>query len=240
MVRLAVNLDAMLQRPVPRGTSLDPWLDDAVGAATLAESGGADAIAFRVGRRITAEEAEAIRRVRDTIATRVCLRVSDPSAAEAALDLEPARLAIEASARFFSCREPWSDVVREAHRRGVSVAAGATRGEAVAAMDESGAAAIELALGAGAWDGAESERAAAVAREFGLEVGGVADEVDFDTIADFVGIREISWIEVGTCLVTRAILVGMARATTELRYLVNRSRSLEPCSRATSPGARAS
>lgn len=226
MVRLAVNLDAMLGRIALRSRSSESALDDLVGAASLAELGGADAIALALRGQVAPEIRDALRCVRDAIATKLCLRVHDPEAAAAAIEVGPATLVIEA--RHF-------ELFRESARaRDISVFASGVADTDLVLLRDRGVDGIEVGRTEVEEDRSGFEAMADRANELGLAVAIDAAEADFDTIAGLVGIRAVSRIEVGAALVTRAILVGMARATTELRYLVNRSRSLEPRGRVSS------
>lgn len=235
MIRLGVNVDHVAT--VRQARLID--LPDPVEAALLAESAGADGITvhLREDRRHIQERDVAM--LRERLKTMLNLEMASTIAmTERALEFKPDQVCMVPERREELTTEGGLDVkanlqqISDATARlesaGIRVSLFVDPDERqIEASREVGASSIELHTGS--YSNASTMRAPAeldaiargarFAAALGLEVH-AGHGLNLANVQPVAAIREIVELNIGHCIIARAIMVGMARAVAEMKQLM--------------------
>lgn len=244
MIHLGVNLDHIATVREARRT-VEP---DPIRAAVLAELGGADNITVHLREDRRHIQERDVRLLRETISTRLNLEMAvDPEVLAIATEVRPKSACIVPERREELTTEgglrvdPDDDGLRRCvdalHEAGIAVALFV---EPEAGILEScrtvGADAVELHTGtwAEAWiahrrgrgDAAEVDRqlhrledAAAAAAELRLELH-AGHGIAYDNVGELLHLPLLRELNIGHSIVSRAVLVGLERAVSEMKALL--------------------
>lgn len=239
-MRLFINIDHVATVRQARLTD-EP---DPVRAAVLAELGGADGITVHLREDRRHIQDRDVRLLLQTVRTGVNLELAAASEVlERALEWRPAQATLVPERRAEvttegglslddSGRASLLAATRRLREAGIRVSLFVDPdAEAVRASAELGADAVELHTGEFAnTHGAERaeqlgrlRRAAALGRSLGLAVH-AGHGLTYENVAAVAAISEIEELNIGHSVVSRAVLVGMERATREMVDLLHRSR----------------
>ena len=244
MIRLGVNIDHVATVRNARG-GREP---DPVAAAVMAELGGADQITVHLREDRRHIRDRDVRVLGESVATALNLEMAvAPDVVSVALEVAPASVTLVPERREELTTEGGLDVpaggavltevVERLRERGIRVSlfidptvpmVEASRRLGVDAVElHTGtyAEAAERAEGRGAEELAALAKAARAGRSAGLEVA-AGHGLDYRNVAPVVAIPEIEELNIGHSIVARSMFVGLTRAVTEMRYLMNRSRPL--------------
>ena len=240
-MRLGVNIDHIATvRQARRGAIPDP-----VEAARACEQAGASSIVCHLREDRRHIQDEDVRRLKHAVATRLNLEMSTAKGViEVALGVKPDQVTLVPERRQELTTEGGLDVARLVSELQPAVRAFQGRGIEVSlfvdpapaqllAARETGAATVELHTGVYANAATPRERAEALdvlrraavqGRELGLVVA-AGHGLDYENIADIMGIPEIEEVNIGFSIVARALAIGLARAVREMVRLTKRRRS---------------
>ncbi len=241
MLRLAVNIDHVATvRQARRAKDPDP-----VHAAVLAELGGASAIAVHLRaerRHIQERDVEVLRR---TVRTRLALAMAPTQEMlRIALTVKPDQVTLvperrdevttegglevvlnsaqlrpmmktlqEAGVEAALFIEPELEQVKEAHKLGARTVEASTASWSESADARSREAALRRITDA-----------LRLARRLGLEVH-VRHGLTYDNVGPIAALSEVTQLEVGHAIVSRAVLVGMERAVREMVEILQLARA---------------
>ena len=239
-MRLGVNVDHVATVRQARGGS-EP---DPVAAAVLAELGGADQITIHLREDRRHIQDRDVRILRDTVATRLNLEMAaTEEILGIACDVRPDEATLVRERREELTTEVGLDVagepdaVRRAierlHDAGIAVSLFIDPHEAqIEASAKAGADAVELHTGCYANAATDSEIAAAVlglaraaesAARHGLVVN-AGHGLTYTNVVPVIKLPEVEELNIGHCIVSRAVLVGMERAVREMKGLITTHR----------------
>jgi pyridoxine 5-phosphate synthase len=241
-LRLYVNVDHVATVRQARGTD-EP---DPVRAAVLCELGGADGITVHLREDRRHIQDRDVRLLMQTARTGVNLELAAASDVLAiAEELRPMQATLVPERREEVTTEGGISLAGEAARKWVGDAARRLQGagirtslfidpdpDALRASAELGVEAVELHTGeyANARGAERAEqlarlrRAAAQGRSLGLAVH-AGHGLTYENVAPVAAIAEIEELNIGHSIVSRAVLVGIERATREMAELLRRARS---------------
>ena len=238
-VLLGVNVDHVATiRQARRGSEPDP-----VEAALLAERSGADGITVHLRedrRHVQDNDVERLRRV---LATKLNLEMAGtPEMTETALAIRPPDVCVvperreeittEGGLALGPSRRALEAVVRQLGGAGIRVSFFIDPEIADVELSAAiGAPVVELHTGAyAAADGgagsaeiARLERAAARARDLGLQVN-AGHGLTVANVGPIAAIPEVVELNIGHSIVARAVIVGIERAVREVREAIDRAR----------------
>lgn len=241
-MRLYVNIDHVATVRQARRTD-EP---DPVRAAVLAELGGADGITVHLREDRRHVQDRDVRLLLETVRTGVNLELAAASEVLAlAVEWRPMQATLVPEKREEVTTEGGLALGTPEARRHAAAAAERLRSAGVRtslfidpdadtlrASAEMGVEAVELHTGEYAnTRGAEREeqlgrlrRAAALGRSLGLAVH-AGHGLTYENVAPVAAVPEIEELNVGHSIVSRAVLVGLERATREMAEIVRRARS---------------
>ncbi|HEX7243111.1 MAG TPA: pyridoxine 5'-phosphate synthase [Longimicrobiaceae bacterium] len=241
-MRLYVNIDHVATVRQARRTD-EP---DPVRAAVLAELGGADGITVHLREDRRHVQDRDVRLLLETVRTGINLELAAASEVLAlAVEWRPMQATLVPEKREEVTTEGGLALDTPEARRHVGAAAERLRAagvrtslfvdpdaDALRASAEAGVEAVELHTGEYAnTRGAEREeqlgrlrRAAALGRSLGLAVH-AGHGLTYENVAPVAAVPEIEELNVGHSIVSRAVLVGLERATREMAEIVRRARS---------------
>lgn len=239
MVKLGVNIDHVATvREARKGASPDP-----VTAASMAELAGADGIVVHLREDRRHIQDRDVRILRDVVQTRLCLEMAATDemvriAAEikpALVSLVPERraeLTTEGGLDVLSVQESLSKVIEALHSHGIIVALFIDpEAKQIKAAQKVSADFIEIHTGRYAnaaektWrthlnDIIESARFAA---SLGLRVN-AGHGLNYNNVLPIARIPEIEELNIGHSIVSRAVLLGMVAAVSEMKALIRSAR----------------
>ncbi len=241
-MRLYVNIDHVATVRQARRTD-EP---DPVRAAVLAELGGADGITVHLREDRRHVQDRDVRLLLETVRTGINLELAAASEVlDLAVEWRPMQATLVPEKREEVTTEGGLALGTPEARRHVGAAAERLRAagvrtslfvdpdaDALRASAEAGVEAVELHTGEYAnARGAEREeqlgrlrRAAALGRSLGLAVH-AGHGLTYENVAPVAAVPEIEELNVGHSIVSRAVLVGLERATREMAEIVRRARS---------------
>lgn len=241
-MRLYVNIDHVATVRQARRTD-EP---DPVRAAVLAELGGADGITVHLREDRRHVQDRDVRLLMETVRTGVNLELAASSEVLAlAEEWRPMQATLVPEKREEVTTEGGLSLATPEARRHVAAAAARLRDagirtslfvdpdpEALRASVEMGVEAVELHTGEYAnARGAEREeqlgrlrRAAALGRTLGLAVH-AGHGLTYENVTPVAAVPEIEELNIGHSIVSRAVLVGLERATREMAEIVRRARA---------------
>jgi pyridoxine 5-phosphate synthase len=232
--RLVVNVDHVATvRQARLGIEPDP-----VAAATLALIGGADGIVVHLREDRRHIQDRDVRVLRQVVHGRLNLEMAaTQEMLKIALEVRPTSATLVPERREELTTEGGLDVTSQLGAVGEMVRAlrdGHVRSclfidpalDQVKAAHRVGAEAVEIHSGRYAEGGLEQsaefrriEDSVRLASKLGLEVG-VGHGLGYANVRPLVGLRELSEFSIGHSIVSRAVLVGMERAVSEMKALV--------------------
>ena len=241
-MRLYVNVDHVATVRQARGTD-EP---DPVRAAVLCELGGADGITVHLREDRRHVQDRDVRVLMQTARTVVNLELAAASdVIDIACELRPMQATLVPERREEVTTEGGIALGSEASRRHVGEAAKRLQAagirtslfidpdpEALRASAQLGVEAVELHTGEYAnTRGPERQaqlsrlaRAAALGRTLGLAVH-AGHGLTYENVAPVAALPEIEELNIGHSIISRAVLVGIERATREMAELLRRARS---------------
>ncbi len=246
-MRLYVNIDHVATVRQARRTD-EP---DPVRAAVLAELGGADGLTVHLREDRRHIQDRDVRVLMETARTVVNLELAtSPDILELTCELKPAQATLVPERREEVTTEGGLNLADEGNRRSLGRAVERLRAvgirvslfvdpdtDTLLACRELGADAVELhtgeyALARGEARGMELlrlHRAAAEGRRLGLAVH-AGHGLTYENVVPVAALPDVEELNIGHSIVSRAILVGMERAVSEMGALVRgaSSRVLEP------------
>jgi len=244
-MRLYVNIDHVATVRQARRTD-EP---DPVRAAVLAELAGADGITIHLREDRRHIQDRDVRVLMQTARTIVNLELAtSPDILALAAELKPAQATLVPERREEVTTEGGLNLGDAANRRALAQAVEQLQGEgirvslfidpdsdALTVSRELGVEAVELhtgeyALARGEARGAELlrlQRAAAEGRRLGLAVH-AGHGLTYENVVPVAALPEIEELNIGHSIVSRAILVGMERAVSEMGALVRGARARVP------------
>lgn len=239
MVKLGVNIDHVATvREARKGTSPDP-----VTAASIAELSGADGIVVHLREDRRHIQDRDVRILRDVVQTRLCLEMAATDemvriAAEvkpALVSLVPERraeLTTEGGLDVLSVQENLRKVIEALHSHGILVALFIDpEAKQIKAAQKVSADFIEIHTGRYA-NAAEKNlkthlndiiESAQFASSLGLRVN-AGHGLNYNNVLPIARIPEIEELNIGHSIVSRALLLGMAAAVSEMKALIRSAR----------------
>ena len=235
--RLVVNVDHVATvRQARRGVEPDP-----VAAASLALLGGADGIVVHLREDRRHIQERDVRLLRQTVHAAFCLEMAaTQEMLKVALDVRPTSVTLVPERREELTTEGGLDVQSRIGEVGEIVRALGDSGirsclfiapdlEQIKAAHRVGARAVEIHTGRYAERGPDHEEevrriedAIRLATKLRLEIG-VGHGLDYRNVARLARIAEIEEFSIGHSIVSRALFVGIERATREMKALVGRA-----------------
>jgi pyridoxine 5-phosphate synthase len=239
-IELGINIDHVATvRQARRAPYPDP-----VHAALLAEQAGADNITLHLREDRRHIQDRDVRSLRPLLLTRMNLEMGlTAEMLDIAVDVRPHDVCLVPENRLEITTEGGLDVATDVERVAQGVRRLADAGIRVAlfiapdiaqvdAAKRSGAPVIELHTGSyadasGAAQARELERLASAARHaasLGLEVH-AGHGLTYNNVVPVAAIREIVELNIGHCIVARAIFTGLERAVRDMKSLMKEARS---------------
>lgn len=238
MARLGVNIDHVATvRQARMGTEPDP-----VHAAVLAELGGADGITVHLREDRRHIQDRDLKLLRETVKTSLNLEMSASEEIICiALDVRPnmativperrEELTTEGGLDVRLNRDRIADCVRKLKDGGIYVSLFINPDlDQVKEAHKVDADAVEIHTGAYAnartvevWrhEKEKISEACRLAHKFGLKVN-AGHGLNYQNVRQIVSIKEISELNIGHSIVSRAVLVGMERAVREMKQLLSK------------------
>lgn len=236
MVELGVNIDHVATiRQARRGDQPDP-----VAAAVLAELSGADSITVHLREDRRHIQDRDVRLLRETISTKMNFELScAKEVVQIACETRPAQATLVPERREEVTTEGGLDILKDQSRvlqaiemlkaRGIFVSLFLDPDEdQIRAAVKLGADAVELHTGQYASErGAEKDRqlkrlvaAGRLVREVGLQLH-AGHGLDYQNVQPVAVIPEMRELNIGHSIVSRAVMVGMREAVSEMKRLLN-------------------
>jgi pyridoxine 5-phosphate synthase len=237
MPRLGVNIDHVATLRQARG-GREP---DPVGAAVLAELGGADGITVHLREDRRHIQDRDLRLLRETVGTRLNMELSvEPEVVAIALAARPDQVTFVPERREEVTTEGGLDVLGHPDRVSEAVARCRDAGlevslfidpdpRQVEASAQLGSAAVELHTGryAGAVHAADRDRelgalarAGATAVDAGMALH-AGHGLNYQNVAAVARIARMAELNIGHSIVARAVLVGLERAVREMKACIH-------------------
>jgi pyridoxine 5-phosphate synthase len=236
MVELGVNIDHVATiRQARRGDQPDP-----VAAAVLAELSGADSITVHLREDRRHIQDRDVRLLRETISTKMNFELSCArEVVQIACETRPAQATLVPERREEVTTEGGLDILRDQARvvqaiemlkaRDIFVSLFLDPDEdQIRAAVKLGADAVELHTGQYASErGVEKDRqlkrlvaAGRLVREVGLQLH-AGHGLDYQNVQPVAAIPEMRELNIGHSIVSRAVMVGMREAVSEMKRLIN-------------------
>lgn len=236
MVELGVNIDHVATiRQARRGDQPDP-----VAAAVLAELSGADSITVHLREDRRHIQDRDVRLLRETISTKMNFELScAKEVVQIACETRPAQATLVPERREEVTTEGGLDILKDQSRvvqaiemlkaRDIFVSLFLDPDEdQIRAAVKLGADAVELHTGQYASErGAEKDRqlkrlvaAGRLVREVGLQLH-AGHGLDYQNVQPVAAIPEMRELNIGHSIVSRAVMVGMREAVSEMKRLLN-------------------
>ena len=231
MAGLAVNVDHVATLRQARGVDYP----DPVAAAVLVELAGADGVVVHLREDRRHIQDRDVRIIRQIVQSKLILEMAaTPEMIGIALEVKPHQVTLVPEKREEVTTEGGLDVVM--HKDTVAEAVKTLQGgrikvslfvdpaiDQIKAAHKVGANVVELHTG----DFCENrsrkammaiQEAARLARKVGLEVH-AGHGIDFRSIRDFVGVKEIQEFSIGHSIISRAVFIGLDAAVREMHAL---------------------
>jgi pyridoxine 5-phosphate synthase len=235
MVELGVNIDHVATlRQARRGVQPDP-----VAAAVLAELGGADSITIHLREDRRHIQDRDLRVLRQTVSTRLNLELAcSNEVLDIAIEIQPDQATLVPERREEVTTEGGLDILSDTSRVAEAVKRLQTHNifvslfldpdeKQIQAAAELGVEAVELHTGQYALERGERrqqqlqrlQQAGALIRQLGMQLH-AGHGLDYQNVQPIASIVEMHELNIGHSIVSRAIMVGMREAVSEMKRLM--------------------